>query len=422
MSAQSFFEQTQFNCRPATHDDFDPLYDIWMQDHILPFMSFEKMSKEAFKPIFNTLMQISTIYVLLDKETIIATRRIVFGEGKEKHTVYFCSFGVHEKHQGKGAGTFFYDFFIGLLKKEYPYVRRIVLTQEPDNPSKAKELALKKGFKAFATLPDWHIRETGHYQEKWYVGEIFFEKLLTPLTSTPIKTPSLTLPPLQEANALFSVQKKEGQDGYTLFFDKKACCSIQIDKGVRRFGHIHFLTIQPNDIAIDKALLSGAIRFFVANNPLGAKKCEVSTHSPIIIEALADAGFFQRGKSTASACFDDIYFDEYIADFSLFHLKDAITLINKETALTNDEKETIIPHISTLEFILSAKKTSKTLSDFGFMYLQNIGYQLVKSIFGEKLYTSTEQLVSLIDALPFDDIKEAMMHLMPAQKDVKLTC
>jgi hypothetical protein len=422
MSAQSFFEQTRFTCRPATHDDFDNLYDIWMQDHILPFMSFEKMSREAFKPIFDTLMQISKIYVLLDKETIIATRRIVFGEGKEKHTVYFCSFGVHEKHQGKGAGTFFYDFFIDLLKTKYPYINRIVLTQEPDNPSKAKELALKKGFNAFATLPDWHIRETGPYQEKWYVGEIFFEKLLTPLTSTPIKTPSLTLPPLQETNALFSMQKKEGQGGYTLFFDKKPCCSIQIDKGVRRFGHIHFLTIQPSDIAINKALLSGAIRFFVANNPLGAKKCEVSTHLPIIIEALADAGFFQRGQSRASACIDDVYFDEYIADFSLFNLKDAITLINKEMMLTNDEKETIIQSISALQPILSAKQTSKPLSDFGYIYLQNLGYQVIKSIFGEKLHTSTEQLISLIDALPYNDIKDAMMHLVPAQKDVKLTC
>ncbi len=29
--------------RRATTDDFDALYTLWMQDHIIPFMTFERL-------------------------------------------------------------------------------------------------------------------------------------------------------------------------------------------------------------------------------------------------------------------------------------------------------------------------------------------------------------------------------------------
>ena len=69
--------QDQAVLRRATMDDFDDIYAIWMQDHIIQFMTFERLPKEQFKPIFDTLMKYSEVYVIEDNGHVVATRRII---------------------------------------------------------------------------------------------------------------------------------------------------------------------------------------------------------------------------------------------------------------------------------------------------------------------------------------------------------
>jgi hypothetical protein len=57
-------EQSGIKLRRATRDDFDALHIIWMQDHINPFMSFEQMPKEQFRPIFEDLFNSSDVELL----------------------------------------------------------------------------------------------------------------------------------------------------------------------------------------------------------------------------------------------------------------------------------------------------------------------------------------------------------------------
>jgi hypothetical protein len=88
-------EQSDVKLRRATRDDFDALHDLWMQDHISPFMTFEQITKEEFKLIFEELFNTSEIYVIEDADKVVAARRVTYYADDYAHIANFGSFGVH---------------------------------------------------------------------------------------------------------------------------------------------------------------------------------------------------------------------------------------------------------------------------------------------------------------------------------------
>ena len=43
--------------RETTREDFDQVYEIYMDETVNPYVNFEIMTKEAFRPIFNEMIE-----------------------------------------------------------------------------------------------------------------------------------------------------------------------------------------------------------------------------------------------------------------------------------------------------------------------------------------------------------------------------
>lgn len=69
--------------------DYQRVWDIWMQKHVIKWMSFKPADLETFKATFDKLNKQSDIYVLIDEiegqETIVGVRQIKYLSGCYAH-------------------------------------------------------------------------------------------------------------------------------------------------------------------------------------------------------------------------------------------------------------------------------------------------------------------------------------------------
>ncbi|MBA2656934.1 MAG: GNAT family N-acetyltransferase [Tatlockia sp.] len=162
--------------RKAKPQDYEALWSIWMQAHVIQWMSFSPQSQEEFKATYLRMEKSSTIYVLIDKidneEKIVAVRRIKFGKDQYQHCAEYCSMGVDKDFQGKGYGKFLYQEFEKILREQG--IKRIQLTQSGGNEA-AFHLA-DKNFSEEGIFPDW--LERAGYEGKFYLIERYIYRLL----------------------------------------------------------------------------------------------------------------------------------------------------------------------------------------------------------------------------------------------------
>lgn len=397
----SFFSESPLRFRKATLEDFDALHRIWMQAHILPFMSFESMSKEAFWPVFKSIFDNSEVFVLEAEGRIVATRRIAFGSGEMAHTAWFCSFGVDQDFQGRGIGTRFYTEFFQLLREKYPHIQRIELGQETDNHSGARHLSEKAGFRECAVFPEWQPRLTGseEYTQKWMVAERFME--LVPdekirLSSVPARKFSPCLPVLSvpETPELSMTRSK---DGVLCHRDDVLVATCQTEDGYRRFGHIQFWSIK-----LESGCTKEDAQWFVRHLALEAmttfKKVEIFASDPVVIDLLEKSGFHYRGIRTAGKYVDGRYEDTTGADFGFFNIVDAHRVL--EFSTRPDAQAVKIP-LEGCQATIDPAFTSGALDAFGKCYLENMVFQMVREAHAEALYTEdTAPWARLIQDIP----------------------
>jgi len=166
--------------RHARMDDFDSIYTIWMQDHVLSFLNFELLSKKIFKPIFLSIMEHSEVYVIEENNCVVATGRIIPGTGKYAHSVSYGSIGVIKSSLEKGYGKLLYDYLMDIIISDMPKVKRIEQIQLYDNVI-AHELAIQQGFRDEVIFPDSvkKMAVVQEYENKWYIADIRAKFLIT---------------------------------------------------------------------------------------------------------------------------------------------------------------------------------------------------------------------------------------------------
>lgn len=408
-----FFSPENVNFRRATVDDFDALYEIWMQDHILPFMSFEKMTKEDFHPIFMQIFNASHVYVIEENEKVVAVRRIVYGSDDDTHSAYFCSFGVDQDHTNRGYGTMFYQKFIELLRFEHPEITRIELGQETDNPSGALYLAQKFGFNIFGVFPEWQPRLTGspEYIEKWLVAERFFEKILDESILGRTKDSyvfSPVLPALKSISKEMEISKHD--DKALCHYEGHLVGTCKIENGVRRFGHIQFWSIELADDC-NMEIAEQFLRHLLLDSKNQFRKVEIFSSDEKVIYLLEKIGFHCRGKKTAGRLFEDNYYNKTGADFGFYNINDARLVLSHSK----------LPGASSLDGVLTNCQnaideafSSEKIDAFGKCYLENMAFQMVREVHSERLYQEDNApWAKLIQSLPMDcaEINESFTFL-----------
>jgi len=135
--------------RETTWDDFDEVYEIYMDDTVNPYVNFEIMGKEAFRSIFEDMMEGGGFQIYEREGEIISVLVVRRFQYRLKHLAYIGAFGIKGLYQGKGIGKRIMKELIRDLGEEG--VRRIELRVEADN-QRAIAFYQKLGFDKEGTL------------------------------------------------------------------------------------------------------------------------------------------------------------------------------------------------------------------------------------------------------------------------------
>ncbi len=157
--------------REVKGSDFDALYDIYMDETINPYLSFEIMEKENFKPIYEALNKSGQHFALFEENILVSTMIVIRHPRRVSHVATLSTLATSSSHQGKGLTKYFLNQIIEMLKKDG--IKRIDLMAEADNP-KAIGFYQKMGFEIEGQLKNCYKRA---YQD-YFVDEILMAKLI----------------------------------------------------------------------------------------------------------------------------------------------------------------------------------------------------------------------------------------------------
>ena len=94
--------------RPATLNDIDAVYELYMDKVANPYLTYDEMEKEKFVDIFVGLLQTTTLFVVELDDEIVSTYRLIPKQNRQAHTWYLGSFTVKNNLQ---AGVWVYKFW-----------------------------------------------------------------------------------------------------------------------------------------------------------------------------------------------------------------------------------------------------------------------------------------------------------------------
>jgi RimJ/RimL family protein N-acetyltransferase len=90
--------------RPATDTDFDFIYELYMHQQINPFLLYEQMEVNDFKPVFDDLTKREILFVFEDDGISTGMCKLVPQQYRNSHIVYLGGIAVHPFFAGKGEG------------------------------------------------------------------------------------------------------------------------------------------------------------------------------------------------------------------------------------------------------------------------------------------------------------------------------
>jgi RimJ/RimL family protein N-acetyltransferase len=129
--------------QPADKNDFKFFYSLYMHPQINPFLLYEVMEKEMFKPIFDDLLQQQVLYKFNDGTADAGMCKLVLHRYRDSHKMYVGGLAIHPVHTGKGYGVLMMQEIISFAGAHNR--SRVDLTVSTEN-KKAIALYKKCGF------------------------------------------------------------------------------------------------------------------------------------------------------------------------------------------------------------------------------------------------------------------------------------
>jgi RimJ/RimL family protein N-acetyltransferase len=154
--------------RPAVAADFDRAFEIYMDPSVNPFMSWELMSRQEFKPIFDNLLASGNLYACEVESAVAAVIRLDRGTHRRSHVAYIGGFGVLSGFQNKGLGKRI--MLAAIEKLAVEGFKRIELIVEGDN-HRAIKFYENLGFQKEGTLRRFFKRASdSSYIDDYYMA------------------------------------------------------------------------------------------------------------------------------------------------------------------------------------------------------------------------------------------------------------
>lgn len=158
--------------RPVTDQDFDAIYEIYMDETVYPFTAYDIHNKEEFKPVFEQMKNRTHFFIFEDESGPYGMCTLLEDIGRARGSVYFGAYGIKSSKQGQGLGKKTFKQVESFAKnKGY---KTMFFFVEGDNE---RGIAFYKamGFEHTGGIPQYLKREN----EDHYVDELIFAKILT---------------------------------------------------------------------------------------------------------------------------------------------------------------------------------------------------------------------------------------------------
>lgn len=162
--------------RLAVPTDQDAVYSIYMHPDVVPFLGYDPMPPEEFRPVFQELLDCRSFYVLERDADIAGFCRATRQTGRAAHIAYLGTLAVAPRWRGSGVARELMEQITAMLEAQG--ILRLELMLETDNP-RAFAFYRKLGFVQEGIMRAAYKRSSDSH----YTDEIFMARLLADLPS-----------------------------------------------------------------------------------------------------------------------------------------------------------------------------------------------------------------------------------------------
>ncbi|MDF2191527.1 GNAT family protein [Paraflavitalea sp. CAU 1676] len=150
--------------RLIREQDFDFIYRLYMHPATNPFLLYELMDEETFKPIFGDLLLKNIIYIYEQDAVPAGMFKLIPATHRSAHIVYVGGLAVEPTLMGRGLGGKMMEEIIALCKEKG--FLRIELSTYTGN-EKAIRLYEKAGFQQEGVLRKYtHLKSEGRFVDE----------------------------------------------------------------------------------------------------------------------------------------------------------------------------------------------------------------------------------------------------------------
>ena len=157
--------------RLIREQDFDYIYGLYMHPSTNPFLLYEYMSEEAFRPLFDELLAKQIIYIYEPEGVPLGMFKLITYLHRNAHIVYVGGLAIDPAHMGQGRGSQMMQAIIALCKEKG--FRRLELSTATIN-EKAIRLYEKAGFQKEGVLRNYTYLKS----EDRYLDEVMMAYLV----------------------------------------------------------------------------------------------------------------------------------------------------------------------------------------------------------------------------------------------------
>jgi L-phenylalanine/L-methionine N-acetyltransferase len=157
--------------RQITNNDFEFIFKLYMHPIVNPFLLYETMPIEAFKPIFDDLLQQKIIFIFAENNENIGMFKMIPLAHRTSHINYLGGVAIHPDYAGKGFGGKMIDEILELGKTRN--LKRIELSTATFNQNAIK-LYEKKGFVLEGVLKNYtYLKSENRYIDEQMMAYLY---------------------------------------------------------------------------------------------------------------------------------------------------------------------------------------------------------------------------------------------------------
>jgi L-phenylalanine/L-methionine N-acetyltransferase len=160
--------------RKATQNDLQFIYDLYMHPQVNPYLLYEPMDLEEFKPIFYKLLESEIKYIFTDENgTLIGMFKLFPWTYRASHIAYLGGLAIHPAYAGKGFGLKMMQEIVELARQQG--YKRIELSVATENLGAIK-LYKKVGFEEEGIMRRYtYLKSEGRFLDELLMSYIQLE-------------------------------------------------------------------------------------------------------------------------------------------------------------------------------------------------------------------------------------------------------